>query len=109
MPNMTTPELARWYRDSGNLEVWEDIASWFQDETGHLRPGKDKPMGWHMPAMGDPDCCMEAWIKWSEQKRGEAVRGLLAQRDRYRSTLVSIANLRDSEEARIAFIALQPQ
>ena len=28
---MTTPELARWYRDSGNLEVWEDIASWFQE------------------------------------------------------------------------------
>lgn len=76
---MTPTELARWYRNPGDLETWEDIASWFHRETGHLRPGKDKPIGFHQTEDVEPDCCMDAWLIWSEDKRDEAVRGLLAR------------------------------
>jgi hypothetical protein len=110
MADMNDAELARWYRLSGNWEVWEDIASWFQHDTGHLRPGKDKPAGWHMPDIGEPDCCMDAWIKWSDQKRGEAVRGMISQRDRYREALEEIRDQsqdRADEAAGIARRALK--
>jgi hypothetical protein len=87
MPIMNDADLARWYRTPGDPDVFEDIAEWFQRETGHLRPGKD-------PAPGSGhtyECCHDAWAEWSEQKHGEAVRGLLAQRNRYLEALVPIA------------------
>ena len=79
MHSMSHEELARWFRDPGDLDVWEDIASWFHAETGHLRPGKDKPIGFHQTDEGESDCCNDSWIRWSADKRDEAVRGLLAR------------------------------
>lgn len=92
MRQMTTEELNRWFRDPHDLAVWEDIASWFHRETGHLRPGKDKPTGFHVNQHGEPDCCADAFLLWSEGKRQEAVRGLLAERTRYREALEWIAS-----------------
>ena len=44
-------------------------------------------MAWPMPG------CLDAWLEWSEQKRSEAVRGLLAQCDRYRAALDELARI----------------
>lgn len=79
MTPMTREELSRWYRDPGDLGVWEDIASWFHKETGHLRPGKDKPPGFHDTAWGESDCCMDAWVVWRSEKQDAAVAGLRAR------------------------------
>ena len=85
---MNSQEVDRWFRNPGDLEVWEDIAAWFHQETGHLRPGKDKAPGFHQCVEGEPDCCHEAWLTWTEAKRLDAQRSLKAQRDRYRLGLV---------------------
>jgi hypothetical protein len=87
---MNTQEIDRWFRNPGDLEVWEDIASWFQKETGHLRPGKDKAPGWHQCAEGEVDCCQEAWLTWTEAKRLDAQRSLKAERDRCLKALMMI-------------------
>ena len=79
MKPMTKAELDRWYRDPGDLYVWEDIAAWFHKETGHLRPGKDKPIGFHTTEMGESDCCMDAWVFWRADKQDAAVAGLRAR------------------------------
>ena len=76
MKPMTPEELSRWFRDPGALDVWEDIAAWFHKETGHLRPGKDKPPGFHDTAWGESDCCMDAWVVWRSEKQDAAVAGL---------------------------------
>lgn len=78
---MTAEELDRWFRDPGELVVWEDIAEWFCRETGHLRPGKDKAPGFHQTEEGESDCCRDAWLKWTQEKRDKAMRSLLAERD----------------------------
>ena len=88
---MNAQEIDRWYRNPGDLGVWEDIASWFHKETGHLRPGKDKAPGFHQCAEDEPDCCQEAWLIWAEAKRHDAQRSLKAERDRYREALDSIS------------------
>ena len=111
MNPMTPEELSRWFRDPGALDVWEDIAAWFHKETGHLRPGKDKPPGFHDTAWGESDCCMDAWVVWRSEKQDAAVAGLRArneelemwisrdglsvlieERDRYREALELIVN-----------------
>ena len=53
---------------------------------------------------------MEARVKELDalcRSMGAALGACEAQRDRYRRALVAISNLRDSEEARIAHLALQ--
>ena len=74
---MNSQELDRWFPNPSDLEVWEDIAAWFHEETGHLRPGKDKPAFFHQTPEGEPDCCEAAWLKWAEAKRADAIRSLL--------------------------------
>lgn len=76
---MVREETERWFRNPGDLAVWEDIASWFHKETGHLRPGKDKPAGFHDMPEGESDCCTDAWLEWTSKQRDRAVRGLLQQ------------------------------
>lgn len=80
---MNTKELDRWFRNPSDPEVWEDIASWFHRETGHLRPGKDKPFGFHPEDEDGRDCCHDAWLRWTEEKRLDAQRSLLAERTRH--------------------------
>lgn len=80
---MNTKDLERWFRSPSDLEVWEDIATWFHQETGHLRPGKDKPTGFHQTDEGEPDCCHDAWILWVDAKRIDAQRSLLDDRRRH--------------------------
>lgn len=82
---LTSEECDRWFRDPGDLAVWEDIASWFHRDTGHLRPGKDKPIGFHECPEDEPDCCMDAWLLWSQDMRDKAVRGLFAERNALRT------------------------
>lgn len=89
---MNSQELDRWFRNPSDLEVWEDIAAWFHQETGHLRPGKDKPPGFHQDEEGKPDCCHEAWLLWIDAKRLDAQRSLKAERDRFRAALETIAD-----------------
>jgi hypothetical protein len=89
---MNSKEIERWFRNPSDLEVWEDIASWFHQETGHLRPGKDKPIGFHQTEEGEADCCHDAWLLWVDEKRLDAQRSLLAERARFIVALETIAS-----------------
>jgi hypothetical protein len=84
---MNSRDMERWYQNPN--EAWEDIASWFYEETGHLRPGKDEATeGSHTET-----CCMDAWLEWSRNKKQLAISGLLAQRDRYRAAMEQVIEL----------------
>lgn len=68
---------ARWLGDDDPVAVFEDIATWFRDETGVMRPGKDDMSNGHTEEERQV-----AWFKWSDAKAKEVravVRAALAE------------------------------
>ena len=59
------------FEDEDALEHFEILATFFQDETGYLRPGKDC-------AVHSPEKRREVWDKWVTAKTIEA-RAVLAK------------------------------
>ena len=94
---MNSQELDRWFArmldQKSEEETWYDIAEWFQQETGHLRPSElsSKPAGFHPTKEGDVDCCMDAWLGWSAAKRIAALTGLLEERKLHQKLLAEAA------------------
>lgn len=58
-------DASRWLGDPNDPNAtFEDIATWFQSETGFMRPGKSLPI-----EMGDQDRERKsAWDAWAEKK-----------------------------------------
>lgn len=73
---MSISEIKRWAwnPDKNANETFEDIASWFYDETGYLRPGKSYPCAY--PA---PEDRQLKWDEWRQQKAREFLAGIHQQ------------------------------
>jgi hypothetical protein len=74
--------LRLWGRTGNSLEDFEDVARWFYQETGFLRPGKDVPAALGGSDRGDDEKRQLLYQEWYKAKVKAAQKVLAEAGDR---------------------------